>query len=74
MAKRCLAIFLCLLAVAALILSTGCAYFTPQKNARRLRVARADLSRLPDDVDWVLGLDEPTILYEDGLPPYRYAY
>ncbi|MFO8007217.1 MAG: hypothetical protein R6V05_05700 [Candidatus Brocadiia bacterium] len=74
MAKRCLVILLCLLAVAALTMSTGCGYFTPEKNARRLRVARADLERIPDEVDWALGLDAPSILYEDGLPPYRYAY
>lgn len=30
---------------------------------------RTDLDHLADDVDWALGLEEPSILYEDSFPP-----
>jgi hypothetical protein len=29
-----------------------------------------DLDRIPDDFDWILGFDEPSILYEPTFPPY----
>jgi len=67
MRNRWLAAILCLVAVAGLFVSQGC---SPQASARRAHVIKRDLSRIPDEIDWLLGLDEPSILYEDTFPPY----
>ena len=70
MRNRCLRAFFCLLAVAGLVLSTGCGMFTPERNQRRLDVMKADMARIPDEIDWILGLDEPSSLHEETFPPY----
>jgi len=57
---------LCFSAVCALIFGVcGCSAFTPEKNRRRAYVVKADLEHLIDDVDWILGFDKPSMLYED---------
>lgn len=56
----------CLLAVASLFLSMcGCGMFDPDRNRRRRYVVRTDLEHFVDDFDWVLGIDKPSMLYED---------
>ena len=58
--------------LAAIILAStlGCANaFSEERNRRRLQVIRMDLEHMVDDIDWVLGLDEPSVLYEDSFPP-----
>ncbi|MGD2174019.1 MAG: hypothetical protein PVJ27_01345 [Candidatus Brocadiaceae bacterium] len=72
MRKRSLSVLLCLLAVVGLVVSMGCNAFTPERTQRRVSVARQDLGRIPDEVDWVLGFDEPSIIYDDSFPPYKY--
>lgn len=72
MRQRSVILTLCLLAVIGLIVSTGCNAFSPEKMERRRRVVRQDLQLIPDDVDWVLGLDEPSVVHEETFPPYRY--
>jgi hypothetical protein len=57
---------ICLAAVVGLIAGTlGCGLFDPDRNRRRGYVMRTDLEHFVDDLDWVLGLDEPSMLYED---------
>ncbi len=41
----------------------------PRDGGSAQAVAKGDLEDLPDNVDWVLGLDEPSVLYEDTFPP-----
>ena len=68
MRNRWLAAVLCLVMAAGFIVSLGC---TAENTATAAASIRADARRLPDDVLWVLGLDEPSILYEDTFPPYH---
>ena len=71
MSSRWLTGVLCLLAAVGLAISAGCSNaFSAERNRRRAYVVRRDLDRMVDDVDWILGLDEPSIIYEDSYPPY----
>ncbi|MFW6189207.1 MAG: hypothetical protein ACOC7T_02140 [Planctomycetota bacterium] len=70
MRNRWLSAVLCLLVAVGLIASMGCNAFTAERNRRRAYVARSDADRIADDVDWLLGLDEPSILYEESFTPY----
>lgn len=71
MTSRWLTVLLCTLTVLGMALSLGCANaFTEERTARRAYAIRTDLDHMVDDVDWALGLDEPSILYEDSFPPH----
>jgi len=67
MTSRWVGIVLCLLTVVAISVSLGC---SAERNRRRSYSMETDLDHLVDDVDWALGLDEPSILYEDSFPPH----
>ena len=71
MRSRWVTALVCLVAVAGLLVATGC---SQERNARRAYVIKSDLDRMPDDLDWLFGLDEPSILYEVTFPPYRSGY
>jgi hypothetical protein len=66
MRSRWLVTILCLATMIGLFVSTGC---SPERNARRVSTMRSDWERIPDEVDWLFGLDEPSILYEETFPP-----
>jgi len=68
--NRCFRGLLCLLAALAIVASLGCNAFSAERQSRRVYVIRTDLDRIPDEIDWILGLDEPSIIYEDSFPPY----
>ncbi|MHC4480309.1 MAG: hypothetical protein ACYS8K_03775 [Planctomycetota bacterium] len=71
MASRWLAGLLCLVTLMAILLSVGCANaFTEERVRRRKFAMETDLDHLIDDVDWALGIEEPSILYEDSFPPH----
>ena len=71
MASRWLTAFLCLLTVVGISVSLGCANaFTAQRRRMRIQSVEVDSDNIIDDVDWILGLDEPSTLYEDSFPPY----
>ncbi len=61
---------LCVFAAMGLIMSLGCNAFSAERQRRRAYSIRTDLDHMVDDVDWVLGLDEPSSLYEETFPPY----
>ena len=67
MRSRWLVMLACIVTVAFLIASLGC---SAERNRRRAVSVRTDLDRIVDDVDWILGLDEPSIQYEETFPPY----
>ena len=67
MRNRWLVALVCFVTLACFASSFGC---SPQRNARRAEVIATDLNRLPDDIDWVLNLDAPSMLYEDTFRPY----
>jgi hypothetical protein len=68
MRKRWLAVVMCLVIGATFALSLGC---TPERSAAVQASVNGDLNQLPDDVLWTLGLDSPSILYEDTFTPYH---
>lgn len=71
MARRWVAILVCLLAAAALCASLGCRNALSAERVRmRTYSMQTDADHIVDDVDWVLGLEEPSILYEDSFPPH----
>jgi len=61
---------LCLVAVMGLMASLGCNAFTAERQRRRALSIQKDLDHMVDDVDWALGLDEPSTLQEESFPPY----
>ncbi len=65
-------LFLCLLAVVAVAMTAGCGMFSPERNQRRADIMGADLRRIPDEVDWILGFDQASTLSEKSFPPYAY--
>jgi hypothetical protein len=70
MSSRWLTVVLCSLALIGVSLSLGCAeMFSAERNRRRSYVMKSDVDRIPDEIDWALGLDEPSTLYEDSFPP-----
>jgi hypothetical protein len=70
MARRSLTTVAFLLVIAGACVSLGCShYWAAEKTHRRIEVAKSDWNRAGDDLDWALGLDEPSIMYEDSLPP-----
>jgi hypothetical protein len=70
MAGRWLTVILCLLTLAGISVSLGCANaFSEDRNRMRVYSIRTDLNHMVDDVDWFFGLDEPSVLYEDSFPP-----
>ena len=70
MRSRWLTRLLCLVAATGLVLSLGCNAFSAERQRRRVQTSMTDLDRIPDDFDWILGFDEPSILYEPTFPPY----
>jgi hypothetical protein len=54
-----------------LMFSAGCHPFRADRQAMRLDSISKDVDRSIDDIDWALGLDEPSMLYEKTFPPYR---
>ncbi|MHC4592490.1 MAG: hypothetical protein ACYS8L_07340 [Planctomycetota bacterium] len=71
MASRWLTVTLCMLTLIGTLVSLGCANaFTEERTRRRQYAIETDLDHMIDDIDWVLGLDEPSILYEETFPPH----
>ena len=68
MASRGLTMLLCLLTVAGFAVSLGCAV-SEERSRRHAYVIREDLKHLTQDIDWVLGLDDPSGIHEDSFPP-----
>jgi hypothetical protein len=68
MRKRWLAVVMCLVIGATFAVSLGC---TPQRRAIANASVNNDVNQLQDDLQWIVGLDEPSILYEDTVPPYQ---
>ena len=68
MASRALTMLLCLLTVAGFAMSLGCAV-SEERSRRHAYVIHEDLHHLGQDIDWVLGLDEPSGVYDDSFPP-----
>ena len=58
----------CVLVVCSFALSVGCNAFSAERNRRRMYTVRTDLDRMVDDVDWILGLDRPTKMYDPTKP------
>ena len=62
-------VVVCLLTAAFVcMVCAGCAFFTPERNRRRMHVIRTDYQHMLDDLDWILALDKPSRLYDDRRP------
>jgi len=57
--------------VLCLIMVVGSLCCTLERNRYRNYSMRRDIDSMVDDVDWTLGLDEKSSLYESSFPPYR---
>lgn len=70
MRSRWLARVVCLLTLTALLVVLGCANaLSERRNRYRLYSMNRDLDHMISEADWILGWDEPSILYEDSFPP-----
>jgi hypothetical protein len=71
MASRWLTVVLCLLTVGGISAALGCSeYLSAERNRRRAYVVKTDWEHAGTDLDWMLGLDVPSSLYEDSFSPY----
>ena len=72
MKNRWLRWFVCVLVVAGMALSAGCSNaFSAERTRRREYVVDTDLDGIVDDLDWALGLDGPSMIYDHSTTPYR---
>ncbi len=72
MRNRLLGWFVGVLVIAGMALSTGCSNaFSAERTRQRDYVVNRDLDGIVDDMDWALGLDEPSMIYEESVTPYR---
>ena len=59
---------ICLLGLLCISLTAGCKAFSPERNRMRMHSIRTDLDRMVTDVDWILGFQEPSPLYDPIRP------
>ncbi len=59
---------ICLLGLLCISLTAGCNAFTPERNRMRMHSIRTDMEHIVTDVDWMLGLQEPSPLYHPARP------
>ena len=62
-----LARLLCFALLVTLCTTLGCNAFTARRQRRREYAIETNLDRMVDDVDWMLGLDAPTQLYDETM-------
>lgn len=67
MITRWVSAVLCFLMIVGISASLGC---TVERNRYRVNSMQTDLRNLVRDVDWALGIDEPSMLHEDSFPPF----
>ncbi|MBS3764663.1 MAG: hypothetical protein ACLFWL_10635 [Candidatus Brocadiia bacterium] len=58
---------ICLMGVLAILFVCGCNAFSAQRQRRRRYVIETDLDHIVDDVDWVLGLHEPSGTFDETM-------
>ena len=58
----------CLLGLLCITLTAGCNAFSAKRNRMRMHSIRTDLDRIVTDVDWILGLQEPSNMYDPIRP------
>ena len=59
---------LCLVVALSIVAISGCAgAFTPERKRRRQMAIRTDIEHMYDDVDWVLGVHQPSRSFDDEL-------
>jgi hypothetical protein len=67
MIARWVTVVLCFLMVVGLSTSLGC---SAERNRYRRNSVSRDLDHLVAEVDWLFGVDEESMLYEDSFPPH----
>ncbi len=63
-------VFLILSLIFISVFFIGCRameYNSPRRTRRRQNTVKKDLGHLSDDIDWLLGLDRPSRLYDQSL-------
>jgi hypothetical protein len=71
MFRRWLAASICLLVVVSASMSLGCArFYSRERMARRQYIYDRETDLMVDDIEWALGVDDPSMLYEDSFPPH----
>ena len=61
MVRRILALGLCVW----ILVGAGCSLVDPDDNRRRLNVMKTELDLMVEDLDFILGLDQPSrLVYE----------
>jgi len=58
---------ICLVVAAGFLLICGCGAYSPERQRNRAYVTRTDLDHATDDVDWILGLTQPTQSFDESV-------
>lgn len=69
MRSRFIAILVSLAALAGLFCMTGCNTYPAQRRTRQLTIAQ-DRENMKREIDWMLGVEDPSILWDYSFPPY----
>ena len=69
MRSRCLVFLLSLVALAGVLCTTGCST-TPAQRRTRALAAYTDRENMKREIDWMLGLEDPSMLWDYSFPPY----
>jgi hypothetical protein len=60
---------ICLAVLAVISVLAGCET-TPAQARSRARAWRINKDYMAHEWDWIMGVDDPSILYQETMPPY----
>jgi hypothetical protein len=60
---------ICLVALGAATVLTGCST-TPAQARSRARAHRLNMDMMRHEVDWIIGMEDASILYDETMAPY----
>jgi hypothetical protein len=69
MRSRCLVLLLALVALLGVLGMTGCSTTPAQRRTRALTI-HTDRENMKRELDWMLGLEDASILWDYSFPPY----
>ena len=69
MRSRCFILVVSLFALAGISLSSGCSTYPAQRRTRQVTMT-TDRENMKREIDWMLGVEDPSMLWDYSFPPY----